>query len=198
MATEAETHAAGPAATHASIAVEPHGAAASGDAHGGGHGGGPMQFAWPMFFWFLAVFLVAFAILKKFAWGPILAGLDKRETDIRQSLENAERIRAELARLDGTCQQRLADADQKAKEILEQARKGAREAAHAIETKAKAEAQILVENARREISFSTQQAQAALRKEAADTAAALAAKILGENLDPAKSSAITDRLIREI
>jgi hypothetical protein len=116
MATEAETHAAGPAATNASIAVEPHGGPAHGDAHGGGHGGGPIQFAWPMFFWFLAVFLVAFAILKKFAWGPILAGLDKRETDIRQSLENAERIRAELARLDGTCQQRLAEADQKAKE----------------------------------------------------------------------------------
>ena len=192
MAIEAETHAARAADTHASTAAAPHGAAAE------GHDQNPIQFAWPMFFWFLAVFLAAFAILKKFAWGPILAGLDKRETDIRQSLENAERIRAELAGLESKCQQRLADADHKAKEILEQARKGAREAAHVIESKAKSEAQILVENARREIAFSTQQAQAALRKEAADTAAALAAKILGENLDPVKSSAITDRLIREM
>lgn len=192
MALEADTHSAQPADTHASVAAASHGASE------GGHDQSPIQFAWPMFFWFLAVFLIAFAILKKFAWGPILAGLDKRETDIRQSLENAERIRTELAALDAKCQQRLADADHKAKDILEQARKGAREAAHVIESKAKSEAQILVENARREIAFSTQQAQAALRKEAADTAAALAAKILGENLDPVKNSAITDRLIREM
>ncbi len=162
------------------------------------HSDGPLQFAWPMFFWFLTVFLIAMAVLRKFAWGPILAGLDRREATLQASLENAERIRAELSGLEATCQKRLAEADQKAKEVLEQARKGAREAAHVIESKAKAEAQILLENARREISFSTQQAQASLRKEAADTAAALASKILGENLDPAKSAAITDRLIREI
>lgn len=195
MPIEATTQAADPAAAHASVAVVPHDATA---AHADPHGGNPIQFAWPLFFWFLAVFLVAFAILKKYAWSPILAGIEERESNIRQSLQDAERLRSEIAQLDQTCATRLAEAEQKAKEVLEQARKGAREAALVIETKARAEAHILLENARRDIAFSTQQAQAALRKEAADTAAALAAKILGENLDPARADAIIHRQIEEI
>ena len=43
----------------------------------------------------LSVFLVLLAVLGKWAWGPILAGLQKREEHIRQSIEEAEKARAE-------------------------------------------------------------------------------------------------------
>jgi len=44
--------------------------------------------------WTLATFLVVVAVLGRFAWGPILSALQKREEFIRQSLEQA--IREEL------------------------------------------------------------------------------------------------------
>ena len=43
----------------------------------------------------LAVFIVLLAVLGKWAWGPILAGLQKREEHIRQSIEEAEKARAQ-------------------------------------------------------------------------------------------------------
>jgi F0F1-type ATP synthase membrane subunit b/b' len=42
------------------------------------------------------VFLILLAILYKFVFKPILAGLDKREQDIRQAVENADRIKAAM------------------------------------------------------------------------------------------------------
>jgi F-type H+-transporting ATPase subunit b len=49
--------------------------------------------------WTILAFLVVLFILKKFAWGPILKGLDDRETNIANSIATADRVRAEMAQL---------------------------------------------------------------------------------------------------
>ncbi len=191
------------------VAVEqmsvPHGAAADPThatvgAHGGGesHGSSPLSIDWQMFLWFLAVFVIAGIILKKFAWQPILDGLEKRENDIRASIENAERIRGELAELDAKRTTALADADAKAKEILDAARKAAQEAARVIEHKARDEANILLDNARREVKTATDKARAVLRQEAAELSVGLAGKILKDQLDSTRARALNDRLIQEL
>jgi len=169
------------------------------DAHGEEeHGFNPLDIQKQMFWLFLGVFLVAFFILKKFAFGPILAALDERESQIRDSVESAERIQRELKELEETRKGVIAEADAKAKEVLEEARKGAVDAARTIEQSAKDEAKILVDNARREIAAAEAQAEAALRAESARLAVELAGKVLGENLDDTKNRELVDRLISEI
>ena len=170
---------------------------------GGGEGGesgsfDPLAIQGQMFWLFLGVFIVAFFILKKFAFGPILAALDERESQIRDSVESAERIQRELKELEETRKSVIAEADAKAKEVIEEARKGAVEAARSIEKSAKDEAKILVDNARREIAAAEAQAEAALRAESARLAVELAGKVLGENLDDSKNRELVDRLIAEI
>ncbi|HEY0067240.1 MAG TPA: F0F1 ATP synthase subunit B, partial [Flavisolibacter sp.] len=44
-----------------------------------------------LLFWTLLAFIIVFLILRKFAWGPILSSLDKREQTIADSLETAQR-----------------------------------------------------------------------------------------------------------
>lgn len=186
-------HGATAEATHATVGAH------AGD-HGGGeaHGSSPLSIDWQMFFWFLAVFVIASLILKKFAWQPILDGLEKRENDIRASLDNAERIRKELAELDERRRTTLAEADAKAKEILDAARKASLEAARVIEHKARDEASILLDNARREVKTATDKARASLRQEAADLAVSLSGKILKDQLDSSRARAHADRLIAEL
>ena len=141
--------------------------------------------------------LMAF-ILYRVAWKPILKALDQREKDIQKAIEDANKTREELARIDEKRKAVLAEADAKAHEIVDTARKAAVEAAQTIESKAREEAQILIQNAEREIGAAQGRAVAALRQESADLAITLAKRVIGANLDEARSRAVTDDLIRKL
>ena len=43
--------------------------------------------------WTIVVFGLLFLVLKKYAWGPILQGLQQREANIREALAEAQRAR---------------------------------------------------------------------------------------------------------
>jgi F-type H+-transporting ATPase subunit b len=90
------------------------------------------------------------------------------------------------------------EADAKAKEIVDQARQAATDASATIETKAREEAQILLENAQREIRTRRRSAMATLRRESAELAIGLSRKIIGESLDESKSRDLVDRLIKTV
>lgn len=144
------------------------------------------------------VFGLVAALLYKLAWKPILKALDQREATIRQSLDNATKLRDELDKLE---QQRcavLAEADRKSRDVLADARKAAGETAAMIEQKARAEAQALVENAKREIAAAEEKAKDGLRQEAAELALGAASRLLQENLTDAKNRALTDQLIQKL
>lgn len=138
------------------------------------------------------------AILYKVAWKPILAGLEKREEDIRKALEGAQHARDELAKIEDNRARVIAEADAQAKAIVEAARKGAVDAAATIEAKAREEAQLLLATAQREILSAQEKATASLRKESADLAIALSRKILRGNLDEERSRKLADELIHHV
>ena len=52
-----------------------------------------------LFLWTILTFLVLLGVLAKFAWNPLLKMLRDREELIRSSLDDAEKARAELERL---------------------------------------------------------------------------------------------------
>ena len=175
---------------------EEHGTHASvgHDAHGGGNDSPiPIDVQMVVITWL--VFAALFIILYKFAFKPIMAGLTAREDTIRQSLDDAEKTKAELENIENTRAELIGQAEEESKTILADARKAAEEAAHTIKHKATQEAQILIENAQREVSEAENRARAGLRKESADLAIALSTKILGENLDTERSRALADKLI---
>ena len=49
--------------------------------------------------WTLLAFLLVFFILAKYAWPAILKGLRQREESIAESLQTAERVKAEMTQL---------------------------------------------------------------------------------------------------
>jgi F-type H+-transporting ATPase subunit b len=140
-------------------------------------------------------FILVTFILYKVAWKPILAALDKREETIRKAQENAAQIREELQKMEDARRKSQAEADNQARDILAAARRAAEEAGRVIEEKSRKEAQILVENAERDIGKAREKAIAALRKESADLSIALAGKLIGANLDDEKNRTMVDKLI---
>jgi F-type H+-transporting ATPase subunit b len=182
-------------------AVEAHDAATAHGTTEAGHGSSSDGLISPdpvlMGLTWLTFALMA-VILYKVAWKPILNALDQREKDIQKAIEEAARTREELAKIDETRKGVLAEADAKAKEIVDAARRAAADASQAIEAKAREEAQILIQNAQREITTAQERAIAALRKESADMAVGLARKIIGSSLDEARARTVTDNFIREL
>ena len=49
--------------------------------------------------WTVLAFAIVFFILKKFAWKPILKSLNEREKNIADSIQTAEKVRAEMSLL---------------------------------------------------------------------------------------------------
>lgn len=169
------------------------------DAAGAGHHGGATVSDpnLTMFVLTWVTFGLLAAVLYKVAWKPILAGLEAREAAIRKALDDAAKSRDELARIERERAGMIAAADEKAKAIVEQARQAATDAAAAIAQKARDEAQILLENAQREIRTEADRAMATLRRESADLAVGLARKILHDQLDETRSRAVVNQLIEK-
>src|SRR3989338_10590425 len=68
-------------------------------------------------------FFALLAILKKFAWKPILDGLDAREEKIRKALDDARKAGEELAKINQTRASAVSAAENHAPENVEPARK---------------------------------------------------------------------------
>lgn len=133
--------------------------------------------------WASAVFLILLLILHRFAWGPILAAVDAREQRIQTALDESAAQRDEAARLLAEHKTQLADARRQASEILAEGRAAAERLRKELEEKARAEAQGIIDGARREIGREKDRAIAELRKESVDLALAAAGKLIDEQLD---------------
>ena len=112
-------------------------------------GEGPVPGAMVIWTWVLFVLLAL--VLYKFAFKPILQGLDEREAKIRKGVEDAEEARQKLEQIEARRESIIEEAEERAKTLIEDGRTAAKEAARVIEDKAKEEAKIMLENARREI-----------------------------------------------
>ncbi len=144
------------------------------------------------------VFFALLFILQKFAWKPILTGLKKREDYIRKSLEEADKIKEQLAQIEIAKTKILNEAKDKADTIIAQSRKTGREVELQIEGKAKKNAEEIIANAHQEIQGERQRVRQELKKESAQTAITLAEKILKENLDTEKNRKLIDQAIKDV
>ncbi|MEZ6041589.1 MAG: F0F1 ATP synthase subunit B [Planctomycetaceae bacterium] len=107
-----------------------HGDAKHGDAHDahgdGGHETGiPLSFKSDLALWSLVTFLAFLFVLKTFAWGPMIQGLDLREAGIRKSIEEAEENRRKSQALLADYEQKLKDAERTVQAMVAEAKRDA-------------------------------------------------------------------------
>src|SRR5512141_1354086 len=72
--------------------------------------------------WTILAFLIVLFILKKFAWQPILKGLNDRETNIANSIASAEKVKLEMAQLKNDNEALLASAREERAAMLREAK----------------------------------------------------------------------------
>jgi F-type H+-transporting ATPase subunit b len=135
--------------------------------------------------WTLVIFLLVIVVLGKFAWGPLLSGLQQREEFIRRSLEEAKADRqAAEARL-REYEEKLAEANAEAVAIIEKGKSEGETLRAGIEEKARDEADKMVDRARREIELAKQTAIKDLYATSSTLATEIASRIVQRELQPA-------------
>jgi len=147
------------------------------------HANGPLTVEGGLMIWTVFIFVLLLLILKRFAWPAVLGAVEAREKALEAQLADAERNRAESARLLEEHRKLVADARTQAQSIVAEARTlSERERTAALE-KVKQEQEELLARARREIRDERERAVQELRREAVDLSLAAAGKLINERLD---------------
>jgi len=168
------------------------------DHHGLGHAGAssaPDEVKGDLAIFTAIVFLLLVIILRKFAWGPIAAGLEKREHNIADEIASAERANSEAKLMLVEYQKKLDAANAEVRAMLEEARRDAEHTKQEFVAQARTEAAAEAARGVREIETAKDQAMKELAVMATDQALALAGKLLQQKLQPADHARLIDEAL---
>lgn len=135
----------------------------------------------------LIVQFVNFGILLFILWRFVLPRvqrmLDERRQRIQESLEAAERMRAQATETERMLEEQREEGRRQAQQIIGQAQEIARRIESDARTQAQADAENLIVRARTEIQLERDSAIAELRREFADVTVSAAEKVINQSLD---------------
>ncbi|WP_375540684.1 F0F1 ATP synthase subunit B [Virgibacillus saliphilus] len=146
-----------------------------------------------LFFFILLLFLVG-----KFAWGPVVNMMQKREKYVADEIESAETSRkeAEIASKEAT--EQLNQTKQEAQQIIEDAKKaGVKQEKDIIES-ANAEAERIKQAAQADIQNEKEQALQALQDKVASLSVLIATKVIEKEISAQDQEQLIDEYIKEI
>ena len=142
----------------------------------------PAWFQTDLAVWSFAVFLGLLGLLTKFAWKPIMDGLEKREQGIADTIAATQAANEDAKRMLASYERRLAEATDEVRGMLEEARRDADATRQTIVAEARKAAEDEKARARHEIGLAKDEALAAIADRAGDLAVEVAGKFLREKL----------------
>jgi F-type H+-transporting ATPase subunit b len=151
-----------------------------------------------LYIWTIVTFLALVGLLARFAWRPLLQALDKRQALIRQSLDDAQKAKVELERLQQESAQIIRQARAEAEGIVTTSRAYAEKLKDEIKAKARADAEVIVQNAQRQIQSETRRALEQIRVEAADLSVMIASKLIQRNLTKEDNARLIEQALQQV
>jgi|tagenome__1003787_1003787.scaffolds.fasta_scaffold20802665_3 F-type H+-transporting ATPase subunit b len=148
--------------------------------------------------WTLVVFFIAFLVLRKYAFGPLAALVEKRRTIVRENLEAAERSREEAQTLLEEYKQQLAQARREAGEIVERARATGAELERQMREEAVAQREREIATAKAAIEAETRQAIEEIKNQVADLTLLATEKVVGRALDEREGRRLVEEALAEV
>ena len=146
----------------------------------------------------IVAFIVLFALLRRFLFGPLLAVMRDREQEINEGLEAGDRARAELAQIDQERERVLATAREEGRQMVRSSVKEGEEARDRIVTEAREEAQDIRRRGRESVDLERQEALLQLRRQVIDLAFLAAQRAVLAPLDEERHRRAIDEFIGEL
>jgi F-type H+-transporting ATPase subunit b len=142
-------------------------------------------------------FVILFAVLSRLLYKPIVGMLDQRANRIKESLETAERVRAEAAQSQQDMQKQLEEARTEGQQLINQAREVADRFREEELAKARQEIQAERERAQANIERERDAAIEELRREFAGLAITAAERVIQRSVDEPAHRDLIEKTLEE-
>jgi F-type H+-transporting ATPase subunit b len=149
-------------------------------------------------FWTLVVFGISLYILNRAVFPRIRQALDDRQHAIEDSIDTAERIKAEADSVLAEYRERLKEARVQAEQILERARTTAEAAQRQALDEAKERREELLEQTRRDVEVETRRAISEIRAEVANLTILATEKVTRKHLTEADQKRLVEEALAEL
>lgn len=144
----------------------------------------------------LVTFILAFLVLRRYAFEPILKVLHERRETIESGVKLGEEMQKERAKLDDKVAQTIQEARKEADAIMSSAQDSARQAIREAEEKARAKAEGILAAAEDRIIQDTARARNQLEKELVNLISDATEAIIEEKVDAKKDAALIERALK--
>jgi F-type H+-transporting ATPase subunit b len=131
----------------------------------------------------LVAFLIVFALLKKFAWQPLLSIIRSRRERFEDEWSEIEKAKQSVATLEKDYRAHLQKIEEEARAKMQEAVQEGRRLARDIQEKARLESQASFEKAKVSLDLEIEKARLTMRREIAELSIRVAEKILKEKMD---------------
>ncbi len=153
---------------------------------------------WPHFIAQVISFGIVAFLLHRFAYKRVLDMLEERRQVIAESLANAEKIKAELARAETQRQEVLAQANAQATKLIEEARAAAARVQETETQKAIAAAEQIIVKAREAAAQDHAQMLQELKREVGRLVVQTTATVTGKILTPEDQRRLAEETARQV
>ena len=143
-------------------------------------------------------FILVAVLLKLFAYKPILRVLEERRQRIAEGLLNAEKIKQQLAEAEKRHQEILAQANEKAQKMIDEARSSAGVIAQRKEQEAIAAAEQILAKAREASQLEHERTMAQLKRELGRLVVDATTKVTGKVLTPEDQRRLQEEASRQV
>ena len=148
--------------------------------------------------WTIVVFVLLLLVLRKWAWGPMLAGLQGREARIRGALDEANSAREDAHKLRDQFKAEMDKIQDKMRELMDEARRDGQQIKERLLAEGKADIQAEKERSLREIEATREQAKQELWNQTAQLATLVSAKAIGRNMTVDDHRHLVDQALAEL
>ncbi|MEK3798677.1 F0F1 ATP synthase subunit B [Peribacillus sp. FSL H8-0477] len=145
----------------------------------------------------LVMFIVLLALLKKFAWGPLMGIMVQREEHVANEISAAEEARTDAKKHLEEQRELLKQSRVEAAQLIENAKKQGEAQREDIVINARTEADRIKEAAKREIIQEKEKAVTALREQVASLSVLIASKVIEKELSATDQEKLINDYIHE-
>ncbi len=143
-------------------------------------------------------FIVFVTILSRFAWKPILAGLEARRAKIEGQFDDAKRSKADADQLKAKYEQELRNIDAQARQKIQEGVAEGQRVASEIQAQAQHQAQERLQRADEEIAREREKAKEQVKEQVISLSLRTAEKILRTKLDDPAQRKLAGEFIDEV
>lgn len=151
-----------------------------------------------LFVWTIITFMVLFFVLAKFAWKPLMKMLQEREEMIRDSLDDAEKAKAELEHLNKESEAIMTKARAEAQTILANGKAAAEKVKEDTIAKAKEQAIKIIKKTEKQIQIEKDKAIADIKQEVVNLSLSVAKKLINKNLNDADNKSLIEETLKKV